>query len=59
MMSVVYLLLPVALVLAAVAVYAFIRAVRGGQYDDLDTPAIRMLHDDEEEANAGKRTRRS
>lgn len=27
--------------------YAFIRAVRGGQYDDDYTPSVRMLFDDE------------
>jgi cbb3-type cytochrome oxidase maturation protein len=47
-MSVVYILLPVAACLAAVAVAAFIWAVRRGQFDDLDTPAIRILHEDEE-----------
>ena len=46
-MSVIYVLLPVAGLLAAVAVGVFIWAVRGGQFDDLDTPAVRMLHDDE------------
>lgn len=46
-MSVIYILLPVAAVLAAVAVAGFIWAVRRGQFDDLDTPAVRMLHDDE------------
>jgi cbb3-type cytochrome oxidase maturation protein len=49
-MSVIYILLPVAGLLAAVAVLAFIWAVRRGQFDDLDTPAVRILHDDEEEA---------
>ena len=48
-MSVVYILLPVATLLAVVAVGAFIWAVRRGQFDDLDTPAVRILHDDEEE----------
>ena len=48
-MSVIYLLLPVATLLAIVAVAAFIWAVRRGQFDDLDTPAIRILHDDEDE----------
>ena len=47
-MSVLYLVLPLALVIAAVAVWAFVWSVRGGQFDDLDTPAIRMLHDDAE-----------
>ena len=46
-MSVVFVLLPVAVVLAIVAVAAFIWAVRRGQFDDIDTPAVRILHDDE------------
>jgi cbb3-type cytochrome oxidase maturation protein len=28
-------------------VAAFVWAARRGQYDDLDTPALRMLNDDE------------
>jgi cbb3-type cytochrome oxidase maturation protein len=52
-MSVIYVLVPAAALLAAAAVWAFIRAVRGGQFDDLDTPAIRMLLDDEEDAGDG------
>jgi cbb3-type cytochrome oxidase maturation protein len=35
--------------LAAGGVAAFIWAVRRGQFDDLDTPAVRILHDEEEE----------
>jgi len=46
-MSVIYILLPLVLVLAIVAVIAFIWAVRGGQFDDLDTPAVRVLHDED------------
>lgn len=45
-MSVIYVLVPVATLLVVAAVWAFVRAVRGGQFDDLDTPALRMLHDD-------------
>lgn len=48
-MSVIYVLLPVAAALAAAGVVAFIWAVRRGQLDDLDTPAVRILHDDEDE----------
>jgi cbb3-type cytochrome oxidase maturation protein len=46
-MSVIYILLPVALALAGAALWAFIRAVRSGQFDDLETPAHRVLHDDD------------
>ena len=45
-MSVLYIVLPLALLIAAAAVIAFIWATRSGQFDDLDTPAVRMLHDD-------------
>jgi cbb3-type cytochrome oxidase maturation protein len=45
-MSVIYLVLPVALVIVAGAVIAFVWAAKRGQFDDLDTPAVRMLHDD-------------
>jgi cbb3-type cytochrome oxidase maturation protein len=46
-MSVIYILLPVAACLAAGAVAAFIWAVGRGQFDDLDTPAVRILHDED------------
>jgi cbb3-type cytochrome oxidase maturation protein len=45
-MSVLYIVLPLALVVVGVAVAAFVWATRRGQFDDLDTPAVRMLHDD-------------
>ena len=45
-MSVLFVALPVALVMAAVAVIAFAVSVRRGQFDDLDTPPVRMLFDD-------------
>lgn len=48
-MSVIYIVLPLALVLAIVAVAAFIWAVRSGQFDELDSSSIRMLHDDEDD----------
>lgn len=46
-MSVLYVVLPLALVIVAAAVVAFVWSARSGQFDDLDTPAVRMLHDDE------------
>ncbi|MCC6751503.1 MAG: cbb3-type cytochrome oxidase assembly protein CcoS [Deltaproteobacteria bacterium] len=45
-MSVIYLLLPLALLLAGAAVAAFIWAARKGQLDDLVTPAVRAILDD-------------
>lgn len=47
-MSVIFIVLPLALLLAVVALGAFIWAARDGQFDDLDTTSIRMLHDDVE-----------
>ncbi|MEZ6187710.1 MAG: cbb3-type cytochrome oxidase assembly protein CcoS [Planctomycetota bacterium] len=46
-MSVLYLLIPLALVLAAVAAWACVYAIKSGQFADLDTPAERILWDDE------------
>lgn len=46
-MSAVYIALPFALLLALIFLAAFIWAVRSGQMDDLETPAHRILGDDE------------
>lgn len=45
-MEVLYVLVPLALLLAASGVLAFRWAVRDGQYDDLDTPPVRVLFDE-------------
>lgn len=47
-MSVLYLVVPLALLVVGVAVWAYVWASARGQFDDLDTPAIRMLRDDGE-----------
>lgn len=47
-MNVLYLLIPLALLLLGLAVWAFFWAVGSGQFDDLDTPAMRVLMDDDE-----------
>ena len=46
-MTVIYIVLPLAVVLVAIGVAAFIASVRKGQFDDLDTPPVRMLFEDE------------
>lgn len=47
-MSALYILIPVALVLVAFAIWLFFWAVDSGQYDDLDGPAHSILLDDED-----------
>ncbi len=46
-MSVLYVVIPIALLMSAGAVATFLWAVRRGQFDDLSTPGMRMLHDDD------------
>jgi cbb3-type cytochrome oxidase maturation protein len=46
-MSVLFIVLPLALVIAAIALAAFFWAARAGQFDDLDTPAARILFDED------------
>ena len=46
-MNILLALIPISLLLLGAAIWAFLWAVRGGQFDDLDTPALDMLADDE------------
>ncbi|MCB0350907.1 MAG: cbb3-type cytochrome oxidase assembly protein CcoS [Bdellovibrionales bacterium] len=46
-MNILYMMVPMALLMGFIFIYLFIRVVRSGQYDDLDTPAIRILLDEE------------
>ncbi len=46
-MSVIYLLISISIIVAIAFLYAFLRAVKTGQYDDDYTPSVRMLFDDE------------
>ena len=46
-MSILYVLIPLALLLLGGAVWAFFWAVGSGQFDDLDTPAMRIVLDDD------------
>ncbi len=49
-METIFVLLPLAPLIAAIAVGFFIWAATSGQFDDLETPAVRILFDDEEVA---------
>ena len=46
-MNILLFLIPISLVLLGVAIWAFAWAVRRGQFDDLDTPAIDILREDD------------
>lgn len=45
-MNILLMLLPISLVLLGLAIAAFAWAVRKGQFDDLDTPALDILRED-------------
>ncbi len=46
-MNIFYLLIGVSLLVALIFLGAFIWAVRNGQFDDNETPSMRILFDDE------------
>ena len=46
-MSILYLLIPLGLILVVVMVAAFFWAAKAGQFDDLQTPAVQILLDDD------------
>ena len=54
-MSILFLILPITLLLSAGAVAAFAWATRSGQFDDLETPAIRLLHEDSPRAEQARK----
>jgi len=54
-MTILYMLIPLGLVLLGVAVWAFMWAVRSGQFDDLEGPAHRILMDDDDPRIPGRK----
>jgi len=46
-MSIIYMLLAISVVVALIFLVAFIISVKKGQYDDIYTPSVRMLFEDE------------
>lgn len=51
-MGALFFLLPLVLALVAIAVIGFLWALRNGQMDDLETPSVRILFDEESERNS-------
>lgn len=46
-MDILYLLIPLSLVLVGLIVWAFLWAIRSGQFDDMEGPAHQILMDDD------------
>jgi cbb3-type cytochrome oxidase maturation protein len=55
-MSVVVILILASLLVATGFLLAFVWAVRSGQYEDLSTPSLRMLADNQETPAGGLQT---
>lgn len=53
-MSVIFILVFVAIIMAGAFLVAFIWAVRSGQYEDTYTPSVRILFDDPEKVEKEK-----
>lgn len=47
-MEILYLLIPLGLLVLSVAIWAFLWAVKTGQFDDMEGPAHRILMDDDD-----------
>ena len=58
-MNILYLLIPLGLVLLGLAVAAFFWAVRSGQFDDLETPAMSVVMDDDTKPAAENRRKKT
>jgi len=46
-MRIIFVLIPISILLTIAAIWAFFWAIRSGQFDDLDSPAWRILLDDD------------
>jgi len=46
-MTILYLMIPLSIALIALGVWAFLWAIRSGQFDDMEGPAYRILMDDD------------
>jgi cbb3-type cytochrome oxidase maturation protein len=60
-MTILFVVLPLAVLLSSLAAMAFAWATRAGQFDDLETPAVRLLSDELPEPapdRTGKRNER-
>jgi len=53
-MEIIYWLIPLSIIILIGAIYLFFWAVKDGQFDDLESPAVSILFDDDLEINVNK-----
>jgi len=60
-MNIIFMLIIASLFIAIIFFILFIKSVKSGQYDDVYTPSVRMLFDDElvNENSSNKKTTKS
>ncbi len=46
--NILFLLIPISLIIAGIAIWVFLWAIRSGQFEDLEGPAHRILMDDDD-----------
>jgi cbb3-type cytochrome oxidase maturation protein len=48
-MDIIYILIPLSILLIGVAISVLFWAIKSGQFDDMDSPAHRILFDDDDD----------
>ncbi|NMP15503.1 cbb3-type cytochrome oxidase assembly protein CcoS [Thalassotalea sp. Y01] len=54
-MSVIYILIPIAILFTAIAIYLFFWAVKAEQFDDLEKQGMSILFDEEKKQTPGQK----
>jgi cbb3-type cytochrome oxidase maturation protein len=55
-MDIIYALVPLSILLIGIAVLVFFWAVKSGQFEDLESPAHRILFDDDDDLKPAARS---
>lgn len=53
-MNIIYVLIPLSVILMLLAIAFFFWAVKNDQFDDLDTPALDILDEDDEQVSSDR-----
>lgn len=51
-MEIIYLLIPITLILAAIIIWVFMWAVKSDQFEDLEGPAHRIIMEDDDKVDS-------